>query len=85
MIFPTKVHGMPCQCHVLSYSPRVWATYTDPGELEDFEYELIDSKGRRAYWLDRYDSSVVATRLLEEYLIMLQGEINEQLITEAMY
>ena len=82
MIFSTTVNGIPCQCHVQHYSPfkAAWrdsAGDSVPLEPEDFEYELLTTKGKRAQWLDRYLSPDIDTRLLEEFLIMRQGEMEE--------
>lgn len=46
-----RVCGIPCLIGVISYTsePQTW---TDPG-CEDFEYEILDSRGRPAPWLER--------------------------------
>jgi len=66
--FDTRVHGIPCQCHVLTYEKAVPATYNDPPEPELFEFELLDRKGRRASWLDRYITEDVEMDLLCKYV-----------------
>lgn len=74
MQFTTKVNGIPCKCHVLVYEPGN-SLHIFGSELPDFDipttdkfkYEFLDQKGNRAKWLDQYDSSAVAARLLEEW------------------
>ena len=81
MIFPTKVNGIPCQCRVLQYTPEVPAkTYGPPedcypSEPEEFDFELLDRKGKRASWLDRYVTPAVVEYLAEENHIMQQAEM----------
>ena len=81
MIFATTVNGIPCQCRITSYSPGSPGVHTlsngDPGypeEPSEIEFELLDRRGRRASWLDRYVTSEVANRIAEEHHIMLDGE-----------
>lgn len=81
MIFPTTVNGIPCQCHVLHHSPAVPMKVYGPGmgdchppEHEEFAYELLDRRGRRASWLDRYITPEVDDRLLDTY----RGAVKEE-------
>ena len=57
MIFNTSVNGIPCQCHVLDAET----------ELNSFDFELLDRKGYRAKWLDRYIDYGVRSRLFNEF------------------
>jgi hypothetical protein len=77
MKFPTTVNGIPCLCHVLHYSPGTKATLIDPASDGDFEFELLDRKGRRAKWLDRYITKSVSDRLYEEHYYIKQEEYYE--------
>ena len=74
MKFPTTVNGIPCLCHVLVYSPGLPATRIDPPEGPEFEYELLDLRGRRAKWLDRYITPAVDQRLYEDHHLLKQEE-----------
>ncbi len=80
MIFITHIQGIPCQCRVLEYwayiPPRITGTgYGDvnPPEEELFEFEILDRKGYRASWLDKYLTPADEARLLQEYLKHRQG------------
>jgi hypothetical protein len=73
-IFASRINGIPCQIKVVDYSPgRPMIVYgsgygdAHPPEPENFEYTILDRRGRRAEWLDRYVTSAVDARLLEEY------------------
>jgi hypothetical protein len=81
MIFPTTVNGIPCKCQVTHFLPAVpMKVYgpgmgdADPPEEEEFDFKLLDRRGRRATWLDRYISPSVQGRLSEEAHIMRQAE-----------
>lgn len=63
MIFDTRVNNIPCQCHVIYYLPPI-GKHT-PAE---FEFTLLDRKGYRAEWLDKYVDDSVIDKLLMEYL-----------------
>jgi len=82
MEFTTRVNNIPCKCRVLKYEPgsplRIYGPCIsdfDPPESAEFEYELMDRKGYRAKWLDRYNSPAVAERLLEEFQFDMQSEL----------
>jgi hypothetical protein len=75
MTFETTVNGIPCQCLVYAYAPaRPMIIYGSgwgdchPPEPEYFEYNLLDRRGRKAPWLERYITPEVNARLMEEYL-----------------
>ena len=75
MIFDTKVHGIPCQCHVVAYKPSLpMLVYgpgfgdADPPEDEHFEYEILDRKGYEAPWLAKYVTEADEQRLKTEAL-----------------
>ena len=74
MIFSTKVNGIPCQVKVTHFMPatpmRVYGPEmedAEEGEPEEFEFELLDRRGRPATWLDRYVTDEVAERIAEEH------------------
>jgi hypothetical protein len=46
-----------------------------PPEEAEFEYELLDRRGRRAIWLEKYITPKVQERLGEEIHIMQEGEL----------
>jgi len=67
----SRVCGIPCRIGVISYisEPQTW---DDPG-CEDFEYEILDSRGRPAPWLERKMSD--KDRLaVEEEISIYMGE-----------
>lgn len=81
MVFETTVHGIPCKCNVTNYAPFVSAKLTGPmedaveAEGEEFDFELLDKRGNRAEWLDKYLTAQVTDTLLEDYLTMIEGEL----------
>jgi hypothetical protein len=46
----------------------------DPPEEGEFEFELLDRRGRPALWLDRYVTPEVVERLLEEFDVDQQAQ-----------
>lgn len=74
MKFPTRVNGIPCICHVTYYFPPVPATWDDPEDTGDFEFEILDTRGREAKWLWPYITDEVRGRMGEEHHILLQAE-----------
>lgn len=81
MIFPTTVNGIPCQCEVTYFRPGARAQLLGPpekchpAEPDEFEFVLLDRRGRRATWLDRYITPQVANRIAEEHHIVIEGEL----------
>lgn len=74
MEFETRVRGIPCICRVTNYYPYIppYIYGGAPGdalppEEEYIEYELLDSRGRRACWLDKYIDRETNLRLTQEY------------------
>ncbi len=85
MIFPTYVAGIPCQCkviHATRYVPmRVYGpgmADADPPEESEFDFELLDRKGYRAYWLETKLTDKDSARLYEEFSILCEGEEYEE-------
>lgn len=77
MKFPTRVNGIPCLCHVISYTPPIPATWDDPEDPGDFEFEILDTRGREAKWLWPYITDGVRERMEEEHHIIMQAEERE--------
>lgn len=83
MIFETKVNGIPCQCKVTHYLPAIPATVNGPpedcheGDSEEFEFELLDRRGRPAAWLDRYITPEVEAQLAEDHHDLLRADYYE--------
>lgn len=77
MKFDTKVAGIPCQCEVTSYSAgtpaRVTGPWEDcyPEEPAEFEFRILDRRGRPAAWLEKKVTDEDKDRLLEEYQVTL--------------
>ena len=73
MIFDTKVAGIPCQCKVTHYLSGKPAYIEGPpenaeeAEPEEFEYVILDRRGRPAPWLQRKVTPADDERLLEEF------------------
>ena len=81
MIFQTKVNGIPCQCRVNHYEAAVPMKVYGPGmadaspaEEEEFDYDILDRRGRRATWLDKYVTDAVHSRIAEEASVMRMAE-----------
>lgn len=62
--FRARARGIPCIVRVTNYEPAVPAHFRghpdgwEPGEPEEIELEILDSRGRRAQWLEnKLDSS----------------------------
>lgn len=71
MIFDTQVHGIPCQCQVHQFIPYRPASGTSneahPPEEAEFSFILLDRKGYKAAWLEKYLKDDDFQRLLDEY------------------
>jgi hypothetical protein len=46
----------------------------DPPESAEFDFEILDKRGRKAPWLEKYLTSADVTRLLWEYETMEEGD-----------
>lgn len=73
--FATRVAGIPCICEATYYaegSPmRITGTGfgdADPPEYEEFEYTILDRRGRPAPWLEAKLTDDDDLRLKREYL-----------------
>lgn len=75
MEFHTRIRGIPAICRVTyasDYRPMA-ITGTgygdaDPPEPEEFEFTILDRRGRPAPWLERKLTEADSDRLLAEYL-----------------
>ena len=73
MEFRTQINGIPCICRVTHYSPATpmarngYGEVIDPPEPEEFDFEILDRKGYRAYWLERKVDEHIEFRLCHEY------------------
>ncbi len=61
LTFPHKIHGIPCQISVTSFnrvkgSPRGQSSADFNGYVET-DFEVLDTRGRKASWLERKMSS----------------------------
>lgn len=76
MEFETRVAGIPCICKVTYFSPGAPGRYSGPPEdcypeePVEFEFEILDSRGRPAEWLERKLTDQDSDRLCEEFLGM---------------
>lgn len=74
MTFDTKINGIPCICKVISFKagrsgkrPTI-PENCFPDKPMEFEFEILDRRGRKAEWLERKITDKDETRLCEEYL-----------------
>lgn len=67
LTFTTRAAGIPCQVEVLDYS-RV------PDEGTQFEYRLLDHRGREARWLEKRLNAKQRARLEEECMDMVMAD-----------
>jgi len=81
MQFTTRINNIPCIVHVLGYSPAVpMHVYgsgmgdAHPPEPAEFEFEILDRKGYRAKWLDKYVDNAVADDLHQQYALIVEGD-----------
>lgn len=80
MIFTTRVHGIPCQCRITHYrtsepaylegSPDNWTAPVDA----EFEFDILDQRGRPAPWLEKYLNDDDTQRLYEEFRLEVKSE-----------
>lgn len=45
--------GLPALARINSYHPYVPPTWNDPPEGPELEWELLDSRGRKAAWIEK--------------------------------
>lgn len=74
MIFNYKLNGIPCQIEVMYYSSfrdsvRYGTGYGDvtAPEPEEFEFVILDRKGYKANWLEKYCTPVVKADILRTF------------------
>ena len=81
MLFETKVHGIPCLCQVIDYTPSKPGQIYGP-EIYDFDvpeseridFELLDRRGYKAPWLEKLMNEDDPERLLEEFKLEMFGQ-----------
>ena len=82
MLFQTHINGIPCQCRIVNYEP--YCTHEiygsgmgdwHPPEDGLFNFELLDRKGYKAPWLERYITPDVEDRLYGEFLAVIKEAI----------
>ena len=81
MIFETKVHSIPCLCSVTNYSPYIPMRITGSGmgdadapEGGEFDFDILDRRGRKAPWFEKYLQPADTDRLHEEFLYAVKAE-----------
>ena len=74
MIFATRVNGIPCQCSVVKFTSPIPATFDDPSEGSEFEFDLLDSRGKPAPWLEKYITPEVSQQLFEDFQVMQSAD-----------
>ena len=68
--FEARVAGIPCGVRVTRYHPPV---ESDPGDPGDFDYVLLDRRGRRARWLEKKVTDADEQRFWETFRDMVAG------------
>lgn len=60
--------GLPAIGRVSSYIPYSPATWEEPADGPEVEFEILDSRGRKAAWLDRRITDAQRKRIEIELL-----------------
>lgn len=81
MEFHTKVASIPCKCRVVQYTPYKPMQIHGfgmgdaiPPEPEEFDFQILDTKGHPAPWLAEKLTLNDHARLLEEFQLERIGE-----------
>ena len=72
-----RVNGIPCRADILHYNPATSDTLEQPGDPEAIEFELLDRRGRRATWLDKYLTPDIEMEVLAAYIEHRAGDFEE--------
>ena len=72
--FHTRVSGIPCICRVDYHTPEVPATWHEPAYGGDFDFTILDRRGRHAPWLEEKIKADDVPRLWTEYEEFLRAE-----------
>ena len=82
MIFTTKINGIPCKCRVDNFVPAIpMHVYgssmgdADPPEPPEFDFTILDTKGREAPWLQKQVTEADEARLFEEFEVECKNEL----------
>ena len=73
MRFLSNVQGIPCQIQVNQFSAQNDAVFGHPDAAtmladDEFDYHVLDRRGRRAGWLERMVKPRDEARFMEEAL-----------------
>jgi hypothetical protein len=80
MQFTTKVAGIPCQCRVTHFTNVIPAKVDGPpedcypAEGGEFEYDILDRRGRKAPWLEKKLKPEDDDRLYFEFNLECRAE-----------
>ena len=67
--FSTRVAGIPCICRVTTrYTEAIPDKETGLPDHDTFDFEILDTRGRKAPWLSKKLSEKDSDRLREEFL-----------------
>lgn len=75
--FTTKVSGIPCICEVTHFIRARPGRYSGPpedcypDEPSEFEFNILDTKGRRAEWLENKLTQDDIERLEDEWEVSI--------------
>ena len=88
MIFDSHIQGIPCQIEVTSYAPTVNSNRSadpldDPYDPGEFEFEVLDRRGRKAGWLADKLTESDRSRIEDEHAMHLRQDRAEYEIEKA--
>ena len=72
MNLPIRAHGIPALANVTNYIPYTPATWYEPADGPEVEWELLDRRGRPAPWLDRKLTSAERWEIETDLLYQLK-------------
>lgn len=78
MNIPIRAHGIPAMANVTYFLPYTPATWDEPADGPEVEWELLDRRGRPAKWLERIVTDA-ERRAIEANLIYQLEHYEEEL------
>ena len=70
----TTISGIPCEVRVTHYPPYFPATWWEPADGPEIEFEVLDTKGYKAEWLARKMTKADEERIATECLEYIRAE-----------
>lgn len=53
MNLPIRAHGIPAMANVTYFLPYTPSSWSEPADGPEVEFEILDSRGRPAKWLEK--------------------------------